>query len=167
MERTYVKDIKEGKEVLLKGWVYEMRDTAKLKFLVLRDYTGMVQCIIKEPKLVKIFSQLTLETVVEIKGKSKKAEVRAEFARKDVEVEISSLEILNKAEKLPIQVNEKSVNTEINSRLDNRSLDVRKPQVMAIFKIQSAIINGFREFFYKREFIEIQPPGINNPFDCS
>ena len=160
MERTYVKDIKEGKEVLLKGWVYELRDVSKLKFLVLRDYTGMVQCIIKEPKPSKIFSQLTLETVVEIKGKAKKANVRADFARKDVEVEVSDLEILNKADKLPIQVNEKSVNTEINSRLDNRSLDVRKPQVLAIFKIQSTIVNGFRKFFYKKGFIEIQPPEI-------
>jgi len=160
MERTYVKDIKEGKEVLLKGWVYESRDTGKLKFLVLRDYTGMVQCIIKESKPSKIFSQLTLETVVEIKGKVKKANVRADFARKDVEIEVFDIEILNKADKLPIQVNEKSVNTEINLRLDNRSLDVRKPQVLAIFKIQSTIVNGFREFFYNKKFIEIQPPGI-------
>ena len=56
MERTYVKDVKEGKEVMLKGWVYELRDVSRLKFLVLRDYTGMVQCIIKEPKIAKIFS---------------------------------------------------------------------------------------------------------------
>ncbi len=160
MERTYVKDVKEGKEVLLKGWVYELRDVSKLKFLVLRDYTGMVQCLIKEPKPAKIFSQLTLETVVEIKGKAKKADVKADFARKDVEVEVSSIEILNKAEKLPIQVNEKAVTSELPARLDNRSLDVRKPKVLAIFKIQNTIINGFREFFYKKGFIEIQPPEI-------
>jgi aspartyl-tRNA synthetase len=160
MERTYVKDVKEGKEVLLKGWVYELRDVSKLKFLVLRDYTGMIQCVIKEPKPAKIFSQLTLETVVEIKGKAKKANVKAEFARKDVEIDVNSIEILNKAEKLPIQVNEKSVSSELPARLDNRSLDVRKPQVLAIFKIQSVIVNSFREFFYKKGFIEIQPPGI-------
>ncbi len=160
MERTYIKDIKEGKEVVLKGWVYEMRDVSKLKFLVLRDYTGMIQCIIKDEKLGRIFSQLTLETVIEVYGKVKKANVKAEFARKDIEVEVSDIGVLNRAEKLPIHVNEKAVSTEISSRLDNRSLDVRKPQVMAIFKIQSTISNGFRKFFYKNGFIEIQPPGI-------
>lgn len=160
MERTYIRDLKEGKEVFLEGWIYELRDVSKLKFLVLRDYTGMVQCIIKEPKLAGLFSQLTLETVVEIKGKVKKANVKAELARSDVEVEVSEMEILNKAEKLPIQVNEKAVTSELSLRLDNRSLDVRKPPVNSIFKIQSTIVNGFREFFFNEDFMEIQPPGI-------
>lgn len=160
MERTYVRDVKDGKEVLLKGWVYELRDVSKLKFFILRDCTGMIQCVIKDLKLARIFSNLTLESVVEVYGKAKKAQIKADFARKDIEVEISDIKILNKAEKLPIQVNEKAVKTELPTRLDNRSLDVRKPQVNAIFRIQSTIVNGFREFFYKKEFIEIQPPGI-------
>jgi len=46
------------------------------------------------------------------------------------------------------------------SRLDYRSLDVRKPKIKAIFKIQSVIINSFRKYFFKKDFLEIQPPGI-------
>ncbi len=155
MKRTYIDELKSGKEVLLKGWVYEVRGLAKLKFILLRDATGIIQCVVK-----KKIPELSLESVVEIRGKVKKANVRAEFARKDVEIEVSDLIVLNKAEKLPIHVNEKSVKSNLPTRLDYRSLDVRKPKVKAIFKIQSVVINAFREFFYKKNFIEIQPPEI-------
>lgn len=160
MDRSYVKDLKSGEKVLLKGWVYEYRGLSNLKFIILRDMTGMVQCVVKDKGLVGQISNLTLESVIEISGKVKKANVRAESVRNNIEIEVSDLKILNKAEKLPIQVNEKSVTTELSNRLDNRSLDVRKPKVQAIFKIQSTIINAFREYFYKNDFIEIQPPGI-------
>jgi len=161
MERTYVEDLNVGEEVLIHGWAYEVRELANLKFLILRDSTGMVQCIIKGTELMKISSDLTLESVVEVYGIVKKAVVKAQYTRADIEVEVTKLKILNKAEKLPIHVNEKAVEpTELSKRLDHRSLDVRKPKVRAIFKIQSTIVNAFREFFYKKNFIEIQPPGI-------
>ena len=160
MKRSYVSEIKVGESVLLNGWIHEIRDLSKLKFLLLRDVSGIVQCIVKDKKLMKKVSGLTLESVVEIKGKVKRAEVKAELARHDVEIEISSLNVLAKAEDLPIQVNEKTITTSLPTRLDYRSLDIRKPKIKAIFKIQSTIINAFREFFYKKEFIEIQPPGI-------
>jgi len=155
MERTYIDEVKSGKEVLLKGWVYEIRALAKLKFILLRDATGIIQCVVK-----KDIPELSLESVVEIQGKAKKANVKAEFARSDVEIEVSYLKVLNKAEKLPIHVNEKTVTTGLDKRLDYRFLDTRKTKVSAIFKIQSVLINSFREFFYKKNFIEIQPPGI-------
>ena len=160
MERIYVSELKSGKDVLLKGWVYDYRVLSKMAFIVLRDASGFVQCIAKEPKLIKQVSDLTMESVVQISGKVKSANVREENARKDIEVEIESLELLNKAEKLPIQVNEKAVKAELPSRLDYRSLDIRKPKVQAVFKIQSTIANAFRELFYNKGFVEIQPPGI-------
>jgi aspartyl-tRNA synthetase len=160
MERTYIEDIKVGKEVLLKGWVYEIRTLAKLGFVLLRDKTGIVQCVIQGESLMKKLSELTLESAVEIKGKSKAANVKAEFVRKDVEVDVESIVILSTAEKLPIHVNEKTTTTELPTRLDNRFLDIRKPKVQAIFEIQTVIANSFREYFYKKKFIEIQPPCI-------
>lgn len=160
MKRSYVSDLKSGQKVLLKGWVFELRGMSKMKFLLLRDSSGIVQCVVKNKGLVGHISNLGLESVVEISGKVKKASVRAEVARNDIEIEVSDLKILNKAEELPIQVNEKAVSSELSKRLDYRSLDVRKPRVKAIFKIQSTIINAFREFFYKNDFMEIQPPAI-------
>jgi aspartyl-tRNA synthetase len=159
MKRSYVRDLKEGQNVLLKGWVYEIRTLAQVRFLLLRDSSGIIQCILKGG-LARKASELNLESVVEVRGRVKKALVKAELARKDVEVLVEEFKILNKAEKLPIHVNEKAVSSELPKRLDYRSLDVRKPNIKAIFKIQSSVINAFREFFYKNSFIEIQPPGI-------
>ncbi len=160
MERSYLSELKSGQEVLLKGWVFEIRELSKMDFILLRDMTGIVQCIAFDEKIMKKISELSLESVVEIKGKVKPAKVKAEFARHDVEVEINSLEIISKAEKLPIHVNEKTTTTELQHRLDYRFLDFHKPKVKAIFKIQNVIENSFREFFYKKNFIEMQPPCI-------
>ncbi|MFH1327158.1 MAG: aspartate--tRNA(Asn) ligase [archaeon] len=160
MKRSFVKELKSGEKVLLKGWAFELRVMSKMAFILLRDSSGIVQGIIKNKGLLGQIQGLTLESVIEIKGVVKKANVKSELARHDIEVEVSDLRILSKAEKLPIHVNEKTVSSELPSRLDNRSLDVRKPNIKAIFKIQSTIINAYREYFFKEGFIEIQPPGI-------
>jgi nondiscriminating aspartyl-tRNA synthetase len=160
MKRSYISDLKAGDSVLLKGWVFENRALSKMAFILLRDSSGVIQCVAKGDNLIKKVSALTLESVIEIKGKVKKADVKADLARHDVEVEVSAVEVLNKSEKLPIQVNEKAVKAGLDLRLDNRSLDVRKPRVKAIFRIQSVMINAFREYFFKKGFIEFQPPAI-------
>jgi len=160
MQRKYIKDIKVKENVLLFGWVYELRDLAKLKFLLLRDATGIVQCVVKDKGIMKKFSNLTLESVVEVRGEVKNANIKAEFVRKDVEVEVIDLKILNKSEKLPIQVNEKKITTDLSKRLDYRCLDLRKLKIKAIFKIQSEIVHGFREFFYDKDFMEVQLPSV-------
>lgn len=159
-ERNYISDIRVGEEALLKGWVYDVRSLSNVGFILLRDCSGIVQCVGKGKEVLKKILSLSLESVIWVRGKVRKANVKADFVRKDVEVEILELGILNKAEKLPIQVNEKSVRADLSKRLDYRFLDVRKPKVQAIFKIQSTIANAFREFFYNNGFIEIQPPGI-------
>ncbi len=161
-KRTYIKDIKKG-QVFLQGWTHDLRDLAKIKFLLLRDISGIIQCIIKDKKLFKKFSELTIESVISITGKAKKAIVKSpEVTQKELEVEVTNIEIINKAEQLPILVTEKdkTITTDISKRLDNRSIDLRKPKVKAIFIIQNEIMRSFREFFAKQDFIEIQPPCI-------
>lgn len=160
MKRSYVKDVKTGESVLLKGWVHKVRNLTQLAFLLLRDSSGIVQCITKDKKIVNEISKLSLDSVIEVQGKVKKANVKTDYVCEDVEVVISDIKLLNKAEKLPIQVSEKVATAMLPTRLDYRSLDIRRPDIKAIFKIQSTIMNGFREFFYKSGFMEIQPPGI-------
>lgn len=160
MERKLISEIKSGENVLLKGWIYEIRDLAKLKFFLLRDSSGIIQCVVKDKKLMDRFSELTLESVVEIKGQVKKAEVKAEFARKDAEVEVSDFEVISKAENLPIHVNEKATTTEFSTRLDYRFLDIRKPKVHAIFKVEATIMQAFREFMISEGVMEAVFPSI-------
>lgn len=160
MQRSYIKDVRQGKNVLVSGWVFETRVMSKMAFILIRDVTGMVQCVVKDSELIKKISDLTLESVIEVKGSVRKAVVKAHHVRKDVELEVSEIHVLSSAENLPMHVNEKAVVSELPIRLDFRSLDMRKPKVKAIFKIQSTIINAFREFFFTNEFLEIQPPSI-------
>lgn len=159
MERTLVKDLKPGKEVLLKGWIYEIRVLAKLGFILLRDRTGIVQCVIQGDELKKL-SELSLESAVEIKGKTKEAKVKAEFARNDIEVDVSEIVIISKAEKLPIHVNEKTTTTEFQNRLDYRFLDIRKPKIQAIFEVEATVMKAFREFMEKEGALEGVFPSI-------
>src|SRR6266542_1091796 len=104
MERTYVSELKSGQNVLLKGWVYEIRNLAKAKFLLLRDVSGIAQCVLKlETK--GFDEELTLESVIEISGKVKSAKLtNEELTSKNVEIDVSELKLLNKAEELPMQV---------------------------------------------------------------
>lgn len=152
MKRKYIKNIKAGEIVLVKGWIYELRDLAKLKFILLRDSSGIIQCILKDKEIMKRFSELTLESVIEIKGKVKKANIKAEFARKDVEIDVSDFKLISKSRKLPIHVNEKNeVSASFSKRLDYRFLDIRKPKIHAIFKIESTIMQAYREFMIEEE----------------
>jgi len=160
MERKYVSEVKPEEKVMMNGWIHEIRQLSKMTFILVRDASGIIQCIIKDEGLMKEASELTLESVVEIKGNVKEAKVRADLARGDVEVEITAIKIISKAEKLPILVNEKTITTELATRLDYRYLDFRKPKTVAIFRIQNEIVNSFRHYFYQEGFIEIQSPCI-------
>jgi len=118
----------------------------------------MIQCIVKNKLLMEKISELTLESVVEVKGKVRKAKVKAEHARKDVEVEVFSLKILNRAEQLPIQVNEKTVKSNLSNKLDWRCLSLRNPKSQIIFKIQSKLIEGMQEYLNRAGFLQIFTP---------
>ena len=128
MERTYIKDLKEGQEVLLNGWAFDIRDLNKLAFVSLRDMTGIVQCVLKGDELMEKVKELTIESAIEIKGVVKAANVKADFLRNDVEVVVGEINIISKAKRLPIQINDQNVETELSTRLDNRFLDIRKPK---------------------------------------
>lgn len=165
MERTKVSELsnKEGKEVFIQGWVQDIKGQSKIKFMQLRDITGVVQCVAFDQKLFDTVAKLTPESVVSIKGLVKKANVKSEeITEKTIEIETKELEIVNLAEALPIQVIEKdkSIVTDISKRLDYRFLDLHKKDVQAIFKIQSTILEGFREFMIKENAMEAIFPSI-------
>ena len=159
-KRVYANDVKKG-PIFLQGWVHELRDLAKIKFILLRDVSGVVQCIVKDEKLFPEFSKLTIESVVSIKGNAKEAQVKSpEVTNKSAEVEITDLEIISKADVLPIVVVDKGTTTDLSKRLDNRFLDLRKPKNLAIFKVRSEVNRALREFFHENNFIEMQTPKL-------
>lgn len=159
-KRVYVNEIKKG-PVVLAGWVHNVRDLAKVKFILLRDMTGIVQCIMKDEKLFKKFSGLTLESVVALKGKVKSADVKSpDVTNNKVEIEIDDIDLISRAEKLPITVTEKAITTSLPKRLDYRYIDLRKPKIKAIFKVRSIVTKAAEDFLTDKGFIQIHTPKL-------
>ena len=162
MERSYISGIIEKKEeekALIKGWVHDIRDLGKIRFLLLRDISGIIQVTaVKSEVDKKIFDLMTQnrENVISVEGKTK----ASKQAPGGIEIIPEKIELIAEAESpLPIDVSDFS-KTELPKRLDYRFLDFHRKRTQAIFKIQSEIANSFREHFYKKGFIEMQPPCI-------
>ncbi len=159
--RILIEDVFSGKskKAEVAGWVKNTRALGKIKFLVLRDISGEIQITASEGKIdKKIFEKMdkiSRESVVYVKGEIKESKQ----APGGKEIFPEEITILNKAEDLPIDVAESS-KTELPKRLDYRFLDFHRRRTQAIFKIQSEIANAFREFFYKKNYMEMQPPCI-------
>jgi len=165
MERTKIDQLKGkiGNAVLVKGWVQEFRGQSKIKFILLRDNSGVVQCVIFDPTLFGACSKLTTESVISIEGLVKTANVKsAEVTENTIEIEVKKLDIINIAEPLPITVVEKdkSIITDLSKRLDYRFLDLHKRDVQAIFKVQSALVQAYHEFMVKEGAVEALFPSI-------
>lgn len=149
-----------GKEIILGGWVHEVRALGKIRFLILRDRTGRMQCVGFKPdtseEVFEKIGKLTRESVILIRGIIKDSKQ----APGGKEIGIKDIELLNPAgEMLPIDVSDFS-KTELPKRLDYRFLDLHRERTQAIFKIQNEIAQAFRVFFYNEKFLEIQPPYV-------
>lgn len=144
-----------GNEIILKGWVHRIKSLKSVVFIVLKDRTGMVQCVCSHEQFNAM--SLTLESVVELRGSvsSSKNDLQP------VEVHIQEMKVLNApAEPLPITVNTEELEVQLDTLLNNRVLAMRHPKEKAIFKIQSAIANAFRTFLEKNDFTEIFTPKL-------
>lgn len=148
-----------GHEVTLAGWVHEVRDVGKIKFLQLRDRSGIVQITAKKgavPEEVMGAMSLVKESVVQVRGKVK-AEPQARKGFEIVPLEVRDLNPVSAV--IPFEVTGK-VPAEIDVRLDNRYIDLRRLETSAIFSIQSEVMRAFREKLTELEFQEIRPPCI-------
>lgn len=168
MKRTLIKDTVEhvGETVTLKGWVHVRRDHGKLIFIDLRDRTGLMQVVFlpqTSKEAHETANELRSEFVVEIEGKvNKRPEklVNPKMVTGTVELEAMKVTILAKAAPLPFDMGNDELNVELPTLLDHRALTLRHPKVQAIFKVQSVIIDAFREFLKSEGFMEFQAPCI-------
>jgi aspartyl-tRNA synthetase len=158
MGRIYSAEVSKNKnkEILLKGWVETIRKLGSVVFVVLRDCSGVVQLVTaKGDKSFDKIKDLRRENVVEVVGKA----VENSKAPNGVEVQMNNIEILNKAEPLPIEFSGK-IETDLSKRLDYRYLDLRNKRNKMIFEFKSVVANAARNFFIKNKFIEIHTPKI-------
>ncbi len=162
MLRThYISDaLKEhGKEVTLCGWVHEARNLGKIRFLLLRDRSGIIQATSKEadsaPELHALMDH-PKETVVQITGKV----IPSKIAKAGAELIPSKITVLAQiSRKVPFEVTGK-VPAEIDVRLDHRPVDLRTEHTSAIFKIRHTVAQAFRQKCIEQGFQEIHSPSI-------
>ncbi|MET1124157.1 MAG: aspartate--tRNA(Asn) ligase [Archaeoglobaceae archaeon] len=161
--RYYTADLKpemDGQRVELYGWVHEIRDHGGLVFVVLRDREGFVQVTLPKRKVpeeaFRTAKGLKRESVIKVEGVVK-AEPKAPNG---LEVIPERIVVLNEAATpLPLEVTEK-VPAELDTRLDHRFMDLRRPKVQAIFRVRHQIMQSVREFLSGEGFIEVHTPKI-------
>lgn len=166
MERTLIKDLKSKveNEVLIKGWVSVVRNQGKVAFFDFRDRSGTVQGVIfGKSEVLEAAKDIGSEYVVAVRGlvhKRPEKMVNERVDNGDIELEIQSIDILSKAEPLPFDMSPEGYNLDLATELDHRALTLRHPRNQAIFKVQSVIIDSFREFMKVNDFFEFQAPSI-------
>ena len=153
----------KGKTVVLAGWNYTRRDHGGIIFIDLRDRYGITQ-IVFDPKHNKkahaIAEKLKTEDVILIKGEVRhrgKGLENPKLKTGKIEVLVDDIEILNRAETPPIEVEDRVVaNDEL--RLKYRFLDLRRPVMQKNFLIKHEAAQAAREFLNKHNFLEIETP---------
>lgn len=142
------------------GFVHELRDLGGLSFLLIRDRTGIIQVTVPKKKVpehvLSAVREVSRESVVRVSGTVKAIE-KAPGGR---ELVPETFEIVSLAQSpLPLDVVEK-VPAELDTRLDSRFLDVRRPRVAAVFHIRNACIQAVYEQLFSRGFIQITTPKV-------
>ena len=156
MERTYVKDLggQIGNSILVKGWVHKIRDFGKLKFIMLRDKTGIIQMVVSEQS----YDGLRIETPLEVRG----ILYENDKALNALEIHVEEINILSEPEYdiLPIEINRENLNSSLETNLNYRSLSLRNLKKRAVFKVQEEITQCFRTFLKGERFSEIHTPKL-------
>lgn len=160
---VYIEDLKNhvGEKVELKGWVYNSRSSGKIKFLMLRDGTGIAQCIFFkgacEEKSFEQFSELTQETSVKVVG-TVKEEPRSPGG---YEIGAESFEIYSPSVDYPIGPKEHGV----DFLMSHRHLWLRSKRQTAILRVRAEIMAAIQDFFDGRGFTRTDAP-IFTPSAC-
>jgi aspartyl-tRNA synthetase len=162
MERTLIGDLrgKIGQSVTVQGWLQVLRDQKKMQFLVLRDQTGAVQIVVEKaanPDQAAMISTCGAESALTITGKVIDNPI---VKLGGIEMQLESIEVNNIAvaplafepfgDTLP----------SLDYRLDWRYMDLRRPENLLIFKVQTTLEMAMREYWLENGFIEIHSPKL-------
>src|SRR5438067_8813640 len=144
-----------GQTVTVRGWVTHLRSSGKIAFPVIRDGTGVLQCVLVKsavaPETWETFGTLTLEASVAVTG-----EVRSEpRAPGGYELAVTQLEVIGPSPlDYPIQPKEHGV----DFLLDHRHFWLRSPRQAAILRVRSEVEQAIHDFFYARDFVRCDTP---------
>ncbi|RJP47506.1 MAG: aspartate--tRNA(Asn) ligase [Armatimonadetes bacterium] len=161
MERILVVDCnnKIGEKVKVCGWVQTRRDHGKIIFLDVLDRTGVIQVV----SIKDLAGDLNVQDVVCIEGQvNKRPEhlINTNLLTGTIELEAVKIEVLAKSAELPFDMGSKELNLQLPTLLDYRSLTLRHPRIKEIFRVQAALLEGFRKTAIELGCTEIVVPTI-------
>ena len=150
----------DGKEVIIVGWISSIREHSNIKFLTINDRFGNIQVILKNNEYPDSLSsevqKIREHASIAIKGK-----VRSEpKAPKGIEINPIEFKILSLANKNSPIVIQSGKGVGIDTRLDLRAIDLRRPFLQSIFSIRYTVLNSCRKFLGDEGFIEVNTPKI-------
>jgi aspartyl-tRNA synthetase len=168
MTRTIAIDAtkKVGETITAQGWVHSRRDHGGLIFIDLRDHSGLLQLVInpETAEAFKLAEEIRDEYVISATGVVKEREGNLKndkIPTGGIEVVVSELRVLNRADVLPIQpFAEAQANEEL--RLTYRYLDLRRPKMQNMLKKRAEMYGIIRSYMETNEFIEVTTPIIAN-----
>ncbi|MDO8269705.1 MAG: aspartate--tRNA(Asn) ligase [Candidatus Levybacteria bacterium] len=156
---------KIGEQAILCGWIERVRSHGKIAFFDLRDMTGVLQVVAASPETVASVENLSVQTVVKIEGIIKERGERYSnpiIPLGTVEVEITKpVEIISLASEMPFDMGGNELNLQLPTLLDFRTLTLRNRKIANIFKVQAAILKGFRSAAENLGATEIVVPTIS------
>ena len=163
MSRIYIEELSKysGDVVKIHGWLYNKRSSGKIRFLIVRDGTGLVQCVMVKgsvpESMFNAFDELTQESSLIVTGKARKDD----RAPGGYELEVSEVQIVQTAQEYPITPKEHGV----DFLMDHRHLWLRSSRQQAILRIRHQLVRAMREFFDNRGFLLLDTP-IFTPAAC-
>ena len=144
-----------GKQVVLGGWIEDLRKLGKMSFITLRDISGISQVIVKG-ELNDNLGEINRQSAVRIKGIVQETKAR-DFA---FEIKAEEIEVLAKAiHPLPVDPIGR-LESNIDTRLNHRALDMRNQKTASIFKLRHYVLQALRKTLVEKKFIEITTPKI-------
>jgi len=151
-----------GREVVLFGWVANRRDHGGAVFIDLRDREGLTQVVFEEdvrPEVHELAGQLRLEYCVGVRGKvvSRGANVNSKLRTGEIEVHATDLEIFNRSEPTPFQIDDK-IDTGEEKRLQYRYLDLRRAPLQKALMTRARVNHLTRNYFTEQRFLELETP---------
>jgi asparaginyl-tRNA synthetase len=156
MPTAYVKEIGRfnGQEVTVRGWLYNKRSSGKIKFLLVRDGTGVIQCVLDKsllsPEVFDSYDELTQESSLMVTGKVREDK----RAPGGYELYLSNIEVVQLAVDYPISPKEHGV----EFLMDRRHLWLRSSRQHAILRVRNEVIKAIRDYFYENDFVLIDTP---------
>ena len=163
---TYCGSVTEeyiGQTVTLNGWVQKRRDLGGLIFIDLRDREGVVQIVFNpdfSEEALKIADKVRSEYVIQVKGQVTKRDeksVNDKIKTGKVEVQVSSIEILNESETPPFSITDVN-DIDENVRLKYRYIDLRRESLAQTFKMRHQITRSVRNYLDEGDFFEVETP---------